>query len=107
MSAPWASLYNPQVVLAIAGVFGIVYVARLILRARRFQQYRPDVEDWSWFFILPLVAYVAIAVSAVLLSASSTAPLFIIAGATILLIFIGIHNAWDVVTFLAIQQRQE
>jgi hypothetical protein len=107
MSAPWASLYNPQVVLAIAGVFGIVYVARLILRARRFQQYWPDVEDWSWFFILPLVAYVAIAVSAVLLSASSTAPLFIIAGATILLIFIGIHNAWDVVTFLAIQQRQE
>jgi hypothetical protein len=107
MSAPWASLYNPQIILGVAGVFGIAYVLRLTLRARRLSIYEPDFEDWTWFFVLPLIAYVAIAVSAILLPTAAATSLFVIAAATILMIFIGIHNAWDVVTFLAIEQRQE
>jgi hypothetical protein len=43
----------------------------------------------------------------VLLVAASTASLFVLAGATMMLIFIGIHNAWDVVTYLAIEQNQD
>lgn len=107
MSAPWTSLYNPQIVLGVTGVLGIVYALRLTLRARRLSIYEPDFEDWSWFFILPLIAYVAIAVSAIELPMIPATSLFVIAGATILMIFIGIHNAWDVVTYLAIERRQE
>jgi hypothetical protein len=107
MSAPWASLYNPQAILGAAGLFGVMYSLLLVFRAKRLSIYQPDLEDWTWFFILPLIAYVAIAVSAILLPAFPATSLFVIAGATILLIFIGIHNSWDVVTYLAIEQRQE
>ena len=32
--------------------------------------------------------------------------LLVIAAATLLLLFIGIHNAWDVVTYLALEYSQ-
>jgi hypothetical protein len=32
--------------------------------------------------------------------------LLVIAAATVLLLFIGIHNAWDVVTYLALEYSQ-
>jgi hypothetical protein len=35
----------------------------------------------------------------------SESALFPIAGAALLLLFIGIHNAWDTVTFLALELR--
>ena len=36
-----------------------------------------------------------------------TQALFALAGANLLLIFIGIHNAWDVVTYIAIQLPED
>jgi hypothetical protein len=32
--------------------------------------------------------------------------LFLIGGMTILLLFIGIHNAWDAVTYIAVERGQ-
>jgi hypothetical protein len=102
LSAPWRSLAPLSTLLGLAGLSGIAYVASLMNRARRQLAYRPDLEDWVWYTILPFVAYSAILAGAIALLAIPEDALFAFAGAALLLIFIGIHNAWDIVTFLAI-----
>ena len=57
-----------------------------------------------WFTILPFGAYGAISAGAIALAAVPVQALFTIAGGVMLLIFIGIRNAWDVVTYIATRQ---
>lgn len=64
------------------------------------------LEDWLWFAALPLVAYLAIVVAAFLLSGSPTPALFIVGGALVLLLIVGIHNAWDTVTYITFERNQ-
>lgn len=104
LSAPWHTLVGPAVLLGLMGLYGVVYVLRVSLRAKRLSEYVPDREDWIWYWILPFVAYLAILIGAIGLAFVPSAALFALAGATTLLIFIGIRNSWDVVTFLATRQ---
>jgi hypothetical protein len=106
LTAPWRSLVEPGILLALAGLYGIIYASRTIHRAKRMTTYRADLEDWIWYSVLPLFAHLAILVAAVVLPLAATRALFALAGATLLLIFIGIHNAWDVVTYIAIIDPQ-
>jgi hypothetical protein len=105
LTAPWHSLGQVGVMLGLTGLYGVAYtlliVYRLTYRIRR-EAYRPQVEDWLSYAIVPLVGYVAIAGAAIGLPAVPAAASFALAGATVLLIFVGIRNAWDVVTFIAI-----
>jgi hypothetical protein len=41
------------------------------------------------------------------MQSSPAVSLFVIGAMVLLLLFVGIHNAWDSVTFIALQQRQE
>jgi hypothetical protein len=107
LSAPWPSLVHAAVLLGVTGLFGVLYVCRVIRRTSRLTIYRPEIEDWVWYAIVPLVAYVTIVVAALLLPWAPTVALFAVGGANISLIFIGIHNAWDVVTYLAIDFEPE
>jgi hypothetical protein len=107
LSAPWPSLDYPAALLGLTGLYGVVYVYRLMHRARRLSSYNPDLEDWAWYTVLPFVSYGAILAGAIMLPVKpGTAP-FALAAGILLLIFIGIHNAWDVVTYLAIEQGAE
>ncbi|MGZ3636463.1 MAG: hypothetical protein ACXVCX_01340, partial [Ktedonobacterales bacterium] len=53
-----------------------------------------------WHVILPLIAYAALVIAAMVLPDNSLPALFVIGAVTILLVFSGIHNAWDNVTYL-------
>ena len=107
LSAPWRSLVPAGFLLALAGALALVYVCRVLVRARRLSTYRPDIEDWTWYTILPCVTYAAITAGGVLLTAVPGAGMFALAGASLLLIFIGIHNAWDTVTYIAIDNVED
>jgi hypothetical protein len=72
----------------------------------RLTTYHADVDDWIWFVVLPLVGYALVAATALLVPWSPETALFLLAAATMLLIFIGIRNSWDVVTYLAIDFNQ-
>jgi hypothetical protein len=106
VSAPWHYALTPDVIIGIVGFIGVIYVLRIIYKTTHLTSYRPVLEDWLWFGILPMLAYAAIAAAAILLPWYSSAALFTLAAATMLLVFIGIRNAWDVVTYLAIEQIQ-
>jgi hypothetical protein len=103
LSAPWPTLTAAAAAVAVCGAAGILYTAIVIRRARHTPRYKPVFEDWLWHAVLPLVAYVTVLASAVALPGTSSPSLFFVAGASLLLLFIGIHNAWDTVTYVAIQ----
>ena len=105
LSAPWPSMFGPDLLLAGCGLYGIAYVATIVRRARLQTGYQPVAEDWIWHMILPAVAYASLIVSAAILSRHAELSLFIAAGVSVLLLFIGIHNAWDTVTYVATMRK--
>lgn len=104
MSAPWPAVASARVVLGVAGVGGLVYAGVVLRRARRQTTYRPVLEDWVWHVALPAGAYGGIAGAAGLVR-DPGATLVVVAAMTLLLLCVGIHNAWDTVAYLTAGQR--
>jgi hypothetical protein len=102
LSAPWRSLDYPGALLGAASQCRLAYLLRVTYLTKRLTSYTPDLEDWIWYTILPFVADAAILSGAILLFVIPAEALFALAAGTTLLIFIGIRNAWDVVTFIAL-----
>ena len=101
LSVPWASSSGLQFTLVACGVAGVLYAVIVIRRARRPHRYRPQLEDWVWHAALPLFAYLTLVMAAALLSRHAEPALSLIAAVTFGLVFIGIHNAWDTITYVA------
>lgn len=107
ITSPIHSLTPLGALMALNGAAGLVYVAYIAQRARRVTDYQPDLEDWCFHVGLPALAYAIVLGGAIALDRSPEAALFAPATAVIMLVFIGIHNAWDVVTFLAKRNASE
>lgn len=99
MSAPWAGIGAVTIVWGAGGAGGIVYEVLVIRRMRQQTLYKPVFEDWLFHTVLPLVAYVILGVSAYAGRVYLREALFGVAAAVLLLLLIGIHNAWDAVTY--------
>jgi len=100
LSMPWRGPWTPGIALTVTGILGDLYALIVMIRAHRQRPYyEPVFEDWLWHTILPAVAYTMILVGGVLLPRSANV-LFVIGPATLMLVFIGIHNAWDTVTYV-------
>ena len=106
LSAPWQALWLAGMLLGLCGLGGATYAVIVLRRVRRQSDYRPVLEDWLFHTVLPLVSYSALVIGGILLPGRPTQALFIIAAATVLLLFVGIHNAWDNVTFIALELSQ-
>jgi len=106
LSAPWQTLTSVAIALGLCGSVGFVYSVIVFLRARRQTGYRPVFEDWLWFSILPLIAYAVLLLSAITFTRSPRRVLFFVGGVILLLLFVGIHNSWDSVTYIAVEYLQ-
>jgi hypothetical protein len=108
MSAPWPTLSGVETALAACGALGLIYGVTVVKRTKQQSGYKPDREDWFWYAALPLFAYAALLMAAILPASDHTMALFLIAAITLVLIFDGIHNAWDATTYhvAARSQRQ-
>jgi hypothetical protein len=104
LSAPWHTLTSAAIALGISGAFGIGYASITTWRARRQKGYTLVLEDWIWHTFLTFVAYVTLLVGALTLVHHAETALFAIGGTSVLLLFIGIHNAWDTVTWIAVER---
>ena len=83
---------------------GTLYSIIVVRRQRRLDRYTLVVEDWLWYTLCPLIAYLALVAVAILLPGSAAPALFLIGGVMALLMFNGIRNAWDIVTYIAIER---
>lgn len=102
LSAPWTSLGGVAWCIGIVGLGCLLYDAIVIRRALGQQEYRPELSDWIWHTALPILAHAATLFAAFFLVNHATGALFAIGVASLLLLFIGIHNAWDTVTYIAV-----
>jgi hypothetical protein len=106
LSAPWHSLTPLAAVLAVCGVWGTAYTFIVARRARRQHTYQPVFEDWLWHTVLPVAAYTALLLAAIVLPGDAEPSLFVVAAAVLSLVLIGIHNSWDTVTYLALSEQE-
>jgi hypothetical protein len=106
LSAPWPGVASAGIALAIFGALGVLYGLIIIRHARSQTDYEVVLEDWIWHFTLPIVGYAMLFGAAITLQRHVGESLFVIAGTSLLLLFVGIHNAWDSVTYIAIDGRR-
>jgi hypothetical protein len=104
LSAPWQSFSTLGWVLGVLGLGMVLYLVLVMRQMRRVPDYRAPLKDWLWYMALPLIGYVVVTGAAIELPAYSALALYLISGAMVGLLFLGIHNAWDLVTFLAVQR---
>jgi hypothetical protein len=107
VAVPWPALSSASLAISVCGAAGIVYVFIVLRRARRQTRYAPVLEDWVWHTVLPLVAYASLMGASFALAHGGATRLFVIAAASLLLLFIGIHNAWDSATYMVLERSEE
>jgi hypothetical protein len=101
LSAPWPKLNGAAAVISVTGLAAVAYEVLVAVRTRRQSSYQPVFEDWLWHVALPFAAYGTMLLAGLIFLLHITTALFMCAAATLLLLFIGIHNAWDTVTYIA------
>ena len=100
VSAPWHGIVKVALLWGLVGICGIAYTVVVARRMRRQTQYQPVFEDWLCHVYLPVAAYTILVVSAFAARSYSRPVLFLVGAAALLLLFVGIHNAWDAATYV-------
>ena len=106
-SCPWRAISGLALILGLVGLGGVLYVLSAIRHAHHQTGYQPDMEDWLWYAGLPLATYVALTASGVLLVTRAEPGLYLVAATSLALLFLGIHNSWDTVTYIAVQHSRK
>ena len=104
LSAPWQTFSSLSLLLGLLGLGMVSYSIIVLRRMWRVPHYQSTLEDWLWYMALPLLAHVSLIVAAFVLPANPAPALYIVGLAMILLLLVGIRNAWDMVTFLAVER---
>ena len=99
LNAPWEAIHGPAFLCGGVGLTGVVYATIVTRRMRRQTAYRPEFEDWLFHGLLPFVAYGTLVASALAARSDVQEALFGVGAAVLLLLLIGIHNAWDAVLY--------
>jgi formate hydrogenlyase subunit 4 len=81
------------------GIGGVTYAVIVVRRMRRQTVYEPEFEDWLFHVALPVAAYALLVLAAFAAPFVTRKALFGVGGAVLLLLFLGIHNAWDAIAY--------
>jgi hypothetical protein len=96
---PFRSITSASGLWGLIGVSGLLYTLIVGRRMRSQTVYQPEFEDWLFHLLLPLGAYATLAISAFAASLQTREGLFGVGAASLVLLFVGIHNAWDAVSY--------
>jgi hypothetical protein len=108
LSMPHHTTLSLCLSLAIAGVLGLIYVATIAAGIRGMASaYVPVHEDWLWNVFFPAIAYGTWLAAAVLIWRAPHAVLYAVAAVLVLLMLIGIHNAWDIAVWNSTREEPE
>jgi len=86
---------------AIMAIYAITTTYRMY-RGRR--EYRPAVEDWIWNASVPLLCYLALLFAGVWALRQPAAALYVVGAVALTLLFVGIHNAWDLAVWITVER---
>lgn len=97
--APWRGVDAPGFVFGLLGLCGVGYALIVTRRMRSQTAYKPEFEDWLFHSLLPFAAYSIMAVTGYATRLHEYWPMFGVGTGVLLLLFVGIHNAWDAATY--------
>jgi hypothetical protein len=106
-NVPWTGLNSVAVLWGLLGLSGGVYEVVVVRLLRVQTVYRLQFEDWLFHVLLPLAAYSTLAISAYAARSHLREALFGVGAAALVLLFIGIHNAWDNITYHVFARKQD
>jgi ABC-type transport system involved in multi-copper enzyme maturation permease subunit len=95
LRVPWQSIILAAALWGLIGLGGLVYAMIVARRMRAQTVYQPEFEDRLFHVLLPLAAYAMLSLSALAAPFHAREALFGVGAAALLLLFVGIHNAWD------------
>jgi hypothetical protein len=104
---PWHSITPVSIIWGVAGAIGILYTAITGWRFKKQRAYSPVFEDYFFRVIMPIIGYAVLGAAALTAKIHERAALFQVAAVALLLLFIGIHDAWDNATYLVFYKRGE
>jgi hypothetical protein len=92
-----------------SGALGSAYAMRTLYRMTQFARtdYVPVMEDWIWNGVLPLASYAALAVGGGLAWTDPLTAGYLIGVPALLLLFIGIHNVWDLAVWILAERPEK
>jgi hypothetical protein len=82
-------------VLVLLGAAGLAYMGFVIMTARIRVDFASDLEDTLFHFTFPPIAHGAIVAAGVFTWSDHAWSMYMVAGALLMLLVVGIHNAWD------------
>ena len=107
LSMPHPSVAALSGCFALAGIAGVIYggfLGAALHRQRHSTLYKPVLEDWIWNVIVPTVVYAGLIVVAALIWRAPKPALYVVAALSLTMLFIGIHNAWDLAVWMTVNR---
>jgi hypothetical protein len=105
MLMPYTSAQALGVLLVILGIAGLAYMVATGAHAA-WRRSDLALDDWVWYVALPFLSYLAICGCGIALWNKAGAAFYVVGAAAILLLSIGIRNAWDLVVYIS-QHHEE
>jgi hypothetical protein len=101
-SVPRQTVLSLGITGLVSGGLGVAYTLRTMQRMAGMDRrdYVPVLQDWVWNGALPLLAYALLGVGGALLWFDPLAPGYLIGLSALQLVFIGIHNVWDLAVWI-------
>lgn len=108
LTMPHQGVLSLSLGFGVTGAAGLLYVGVIASTIGRISAaYIPVIEDWIWNVVLPALAFGVLLAGAFCIWRGPEPSLYAVAGASMLLLFIGIHNAWDIAVWNSIRGPEE
>src|SRR5215831_2398327 len=101
VTMPRRGFMSLSLLLVACALVGATVTVVATWRIMTFEQYKPVAEDWLSHGVIPGVSYLALLIAAIVLPTATELASYLIAMTTLALLFVGIHNAWDVALYSA------
>jgi len=96
-SQTWLSL---GLLLTAGGIAGLVYAGRIWIEMIVRRKFQVDAVDRFFYATIPLLGYVLVLASGVMLLLRTNRSAEVTAAALVVLLFAAIRNAWDMTTWI-------
>jgi hypothetical protein len=108
LSMPHQGVLTLSLGFGITGAAALIYVAVIAASIGKVSKgYVPVLEDWIWNAVLPAIAYGALFAVALLIWRRPEQSMYGAAAVSLLLMFIGIHNAWDIAVWNTLHKTED
>lgn len=105
VSIPGHTALSLAISMAATGIGLTIYSVVTIYRMySNLALYKPAVQDWIWNATFPVICCVSLLAAGVLVLQHAMPALYLIGAVTLAMLFIGVHNAWDLAVWITVER---